>query len=128
MSFHEYSSDYTPAMPICQVYLGSMGEEATLGPFEAIIDTGSDMTIIPTALLRQIGLTPLARRRARSIWGESKRLELYGISFTLDRLHFQALHVLADETSDEIVLGRFVLNRLKMVLDGPASMLEIVEK
>lgn len=128
MSFHEYSSEYSPAMPICQVYLGPIGEEATIGPLEGIVDTGSDITIIPTALLKQIGLTPLARRRARSIWGESKRLELYGISFTLDSLRFQALHVLADDTSDEIVLGRFVLNRLKIVLDGPAGMLEIVEK
>lgn len=128
MSFHEYSSDYRPSMPVCEVYLGPSGKEPTLGPLEAILDIGADVTVVPTKYLRQFGAKAMGTGRAHSIWGDSKPVELYAISFRLDHLRFNALRVLADDTSDEIVLGRFVLNRLKIVLDGPASMLEIVEE
>ena len=128
MSFHEYSSDYYPSMPVCEVYLGPSGKEPTLGPLEAILDIGADVTVVPTKYLRQFGAKDMGTGRAHSIWGDSKPVELYAVSFRLDHLRFKALRVLADDTSDEIVLGRFVLNRLKIVLDGPASMLEIVEE
>ena len=128
MSFYEYSSDYIPSMPVCEVYLGPSGKEPTLGPLEAILDIGADVTVVPTKYLRQFGAKAMGTGRAHSIWGDSKPVELYAVSFRLDHLRFKALRVLADDTSDEIVLGRFVLNRLKIVLDGPASMLEIVEE
>jgi hypothetical protein len=47
MSFFEYSSDYVPPMPVCQIFLGQSGKEPTEGPFEALIDTGADLTVIP---------------------------------------------------------------------------------
>jgi len=125
MSFYEYSSDYYPAMPVCEIYLGPIGKKASLGPLEVIVDTGSDTVIVPLKYLRQIKAKHLSRRRARSIWGDVRSADLYAVSFAMDGLRFKVLHVLADERGDEIILGRFVLNRLKTVLDGPASMLEI---
>ena len=127
MSFYEYSSDYLPACPICEIYLGPVGEEPTLGPLNAILDTGSDMAIIPIEYLNQIGAKRLSQRRARSVWGDFRPVELYAVSFRMDNLRFKALRVLADDVSDEIIVGRFVLNRLKIVLDGPAGMLEIMQ-
>ncbi len=76
------------------------------------------MTVVPTKYLRQFGAKAMGTGRAHSIWGDSKPVELYAVSFRLDHLRFKALRVLADDTSDEIVLGRFVLNRLKIVLDS----------
>ena len=102
MSFHEYSSDYYPSMPVCQVYLGPSGKEPTLGPLEAILDIGADVTVVPTKYLRQFGAKAMGTGRAHSIWGDSKPVELYAVSFRLDHLRFKALRVLADDTSDGI--------------------------
>lgn len=77
-------------------------------------------------LLRQIRAKRMSRARARSVWGDVKRVDLYLVSFALNGLRFNALRVLADNNGDEIIIGRFVLNRLKVVLDGPAAMVEIV--
>ena len=126
MSFHEYSAAYRPPMPTCYVSLGLAGSEATSGPFEALLDTGSDVSVVPYATLQKLGSRPVSRGRARSLWGDSRRVDVHVVALSLDGLRFGALQVLADEQGEEIILGRFVLNRLKIVLDGPAGMVEIV--
>jgi predicted aspartyl protease len=126
MSFYEYSAKYSPAIPICELFLGPAGQESTIGPLEAIIDTGADITVVPTEHLNQIGARRVSRGRARSLWGDARDVNVYAISLRLNGLQFAALQVLADDLGDEIVVGRTVLNRLKIVLDGPAAMTEIV--
>ena len=68
MSFYEYSSNYLPACPVCEISLGSVGQQPTLG-LEAVVDTGSDMAIIPIRYLYQVGAKRLGQRRARSVCG-----------------------------------------------------------
>jgi len=77
MSFYDYNADYTPAMPVCQVYLGLAGSEPELGPLEAVLDTGADITVIPTEVLREIGARRVSRGRARSLWGDARTVDVY---------------------------------------------------
>jgi predicted aspartyl protease len=127
MGFYDYSADYIPPMPVCQVFLGPGGGETILGPLEAVIDTGADVTVIPLEYLRQVGAKRVSQGRAHSLWGDSRIVDVYAVTLTLNGLHIAALRTLADNQRNEIVLGRFVLNRLKIVLDGPAAITEIVE-
>jgi predicted aspartyl protease len=127
MSVHSYNPDYYPAMPVCTVYLGVGDEEPLFGPLEALIDSGADITVIPLSYLRQLGVPPINQGTARSLWGDRRAVHIYAVSLRLDRLHIRALQVLGDEQGDEIVLGRTVLNRLHIVLDGPAAVAEIIE-
>ena len=127
MTFHEYSSAYFPVAPVCQIYLGEGGGQPTLGPFEALIDTGSDMTVIPTDYLHQARAKRISRGQARSMWGDSRTVDIYVVSLGLDDLRITTLQVLADDQGNEIVLGRLVLNRLRIILDGPASLTEITD-
>lgn len=126
MSFYEYNGDYVPAMPVCEIYLGAVGQAPTLGPLEAILDTGSNATIVSTRYLLQVGATPVNRERARSVWGDARLVDIYAASLAINGLRLQSLREVADDWGDEIILGRFVLNRLKVVLDGPGAMVEIV--
>lgn len=126
MSFYEYSANYSPAMPVCMVYIGAGGAPPTLGPFTAIIDTGADITVIPLPYLQQVNAKRISRGRARSLWGDLKIVDVYSVALNLDGLKFAALRVLADDAGEEIILGRFVLNRLKVTLDGPSALTEIV--
>jgi len=125
MGFYEYNAAYRPPIPICQIYLGPGGSEATFGPMEAVIDTGADVTVIPTEYLNQINARRVSRGRARSLWGDARDVDIYAISLRVNGLQIPALQALADNQGDEIVLGRFVLNRLKIILDGPAAVTEI---
>lgn len=127
MSVHSYNAEYVPPMPVCTIYLGAGGEEPPLGPLEALIDTGADITIVPMTYLRQLGVYPLRQSMARSIWGDRRSVHVYAVSLKLENLYIRALQVLGDEQGDEIVLGRTILNRLHLVLDGPAAITEILE-
>ncbi|MDM8526701.1 hypothetical protein QUF58_00700 [Anaerolineales bacterium HSG24] len=127
MSVFEYSSGYHPAAPVCEIYLGRAGQPATIGPLPALLDTGSDMTIIPTTYLRQIQAKRISRGQARSIWGDTRTVGIYMVSFALHDLQISTLQVLEDHRTDEIVIGRFVLNRFKIMLDGPSAMTEFME-
>jgi len=127
MNEYEYSSAYQPAAPVCDIYLGQPGHKATLGPLQALMDTGSDMTVIPLSYLRQVAAKRISQGQARSMWGDSRQVEIYMVAFALNTLHISTLQVLADDTTDEIVIGRGVLNRLKLVLDGPSAMTHIIE-
>ena len=125
MSFHEYSAAYHPPIPVCELLLGGAGEEPSVGPLIAIMDTGADATVIPMDLLRRVDARRVGWGQARSVWGDSRRVELFLVSLRIDSLNFRALQVLGDEEGDEIIVGRFVLNRLRIILDGPAAMSEI---
>ena len=47
MSYYPYSNEYFPAAPVVEISLGAPGMPATLGPLNALIDTGADATLIP---------------------------------------------------------------------------------
>ncbi len=127
MAAYEYSSDYSPAAPVCLIYLGAGGRGATFGPVPALLDTGADFTVIPLSLLRQVGAPQIGQGRARSIWQATHSVSVFAVSLRVEALQMQALRVLADEDGEEIILGRQILNRLRLFLDGPAGLLEIDE-
>jgi len=126
MAVFEFSSNYIPAAPVCEVYLGAGGKEPTVGPLTALIDTGADLTVVPLSYLQQVKAPQVSQGRVRSIGTEARFVDIYAVSLKLSGLTLSALQVLADEYETEIVLGRTVLNRFKLILDGPASMTEFV--
>ncbi len=42
-----YLSQYFPAFPSLPVRLGYPGEDLSLGPLDALVDTGADGTLVP---------------------------------------------------------------------------------
>jgi len=48
-------------------------------------------------------------------------------SLEIEDIRLPAVEVVGDEQGEEIVLGRNVLNRLRLLLDGPAGQLEILD-
>ena len=128
MSYYPYSSKYYPAIPTLELYLGRPGEEPELGPSEAIVDTGADGTLIPIAYLRQIKARLVDQGIVRSHWGEQRAVPVYSVAMKMKEHRFAAIWVVGDDQGDEIILGRNVLNRLRLLLDGPAAMTEVLER
>jgi predicted aspartyl protease len=122
-----YSNNYDPAAPVFEVELGYPGAEPTLGPFEALVDTGADYTLVPLAHLHEVGALKASRARLRSHWGEARSVYLYAVAIQIGPHHLAAPQVVGDEIGGEIVLGRNVLNRLRLLLDGPGAVAEILD-
>lgn len=102
MATYEYDSSYFPAAPLFDIRIGPPGGIAT-ADLRVFLDTGADATIIPISLLRQLRAPKMDRVVMRSAW------------------------VVGDELEAEPVLGRDLLGRLRVLLDGPAGVFEITK-
>jgi predicted aspartyl protease len=128
MSHYAYSSQHFPAAPVVDIGLGAPGTTPTLGPLKAFVDTGADATLIPTEYLRQVGARKVDQAVLRSQWGERHPVSLYAVAMEISQHHFAAAWVVGDEVGSEVVLGRNVLNRLRLLLDGPAAMTKVLDE
>jgi hypothetical protein len=50
-----------------------------------------------------------------------------GADVGIGELRLPAVKVVGDERGDEIILGRNVLNGLRLLLDGPSATTEVLE-
>jgi len=92
---------------------------------QALLDTGSDGCLVPIAYLEQILAPPMADTHIRSHWGEWRAAQLFAVDIELGSLRLPDVFVVGDEQGTEIVLGRNLLNKLRVLLDGPAGQTDI---
>jgi hypothetical protein len=52
---------------------------------------------------------------------------LYAVALEINQYHFDFIQVIGDDIGEEIILGRDVLNCLRLLLDGPVGMLEVLD-
>ncbi len=83
--------------------------------------------LVPMRFLSEIQAPPTSELFLRSQWGERRPVWLYLVDVQIGSLVFPGIEVVGDEVTDEIVLGRDVLSRLRIVLDGPQSSLELAD-
>ena len=118
-----YSRGYFPPAPILTVRLAVPEEPPRLGPHQALVDTGADGTFVPTAFLEELGAPVVYTTNARPHLGVGRhRVWVYEVDVILDSLRFPGIEVVGDDWGSEIILGRNVLNRLLVLLDGPREM------
>ncbi len=122
-----YSHNYYPAAPVVDVTFISAAEQERVGPLLAMVDSGADGTIVPLHYLDEIYAPPTVEMVIRSQWGERRRVLLYLVDVQIADIVLGGIEVVGDEESDEIVLGRDVLNRLRVLLNGPTEIIEIAE-
>jgi hypothetical protein len=123
----KYSHNYYPAAPIAEVTFITAAESLSAGPFLAVVDSVADGTIVPITYLNQILASPTVEMIIRSQWGERRRVLLYLVDVQIGGVTLPGIEVVGDELSDEVVLGRDVLNRLRILLDGPTEITTVSE-
>jgi hypothetical protein len=120
-----YSHVFFPPVPALEIRFvePSTGKRTQL--LHAPVDTGSDSTVAPLALLRQLGANPTRREQVRGLWGGAKMVRLYKVDLLVSQIHVPDLEVVASD--DDLLIGRDVLNQLRLLLDGPAETVELME-
>lgn len=121
-----YDHSYTPPVPVLQVRFSTPEWELQTDLLLAIVDTGADGTLVPVEQLKQIKASVEGQSGLRSQWGERRVVSLYLVDIEIEDLTLPGVWVVGDEIGAEIVLGRNVLNRLQLLLDGPAEITKIV--
>jgi len=122
----DYSQSYFPPAPLLQVRFGKPEDMRFTGSVEGIVDTGADITIAPIQLMREIGATIGSLQTIRSQWGEARTVKLYLADVEVEGINFPGIWVVGDERGKEVVLGRNLLNRMRILLNGLSEKIEIV--
>jgi predicted aspartyl protease len=121
-----YNQDYFPPIPVLQVRFSTPEWDLRTETLEAVVDTGADGTLVPVKYLQQIEASIEGRSGLRSQWGERRVVNLYLVDIEIEGLTLPGMWVVGDGVSDEIVLGRNVLNHLQLLLDGLANTTEVL--
>jgi predicted aspartyl protease len=91
-----------------------------------MVDTGADATIVPLEYLDQIEASVEGFSNIRSHWGESTQVNLYAVDVIIEGITLPGILVVGDEIGQEVVIGRNVLNCVRLLLDGLKRQSQIV--
>ncbi len=108
--------------------LRSITTSSVTAVVNAWVDTGADGTLAPAALLADIQADEVYNARLRSHWGEWRAVKIYLVDLWIDQITMPSIEVIADEYTDRILLGRNVLNKLILLLDGPIQEADILSR
>jgi hypothetical protein len=123
-----YSTRYFPAAPVLEVKFISTQTGESIGPFSALVDTGTDVTAVPMSIVQALQ-APVARQAlVEAHWGERLLVSLFTMDVNIGAWPWPGIDVIGDVHGREVILGRDVLNRLWLGLDGPAHIAEVAEK
>jgi len=120
-----YNRDYNPPAPTVDIRLAAPHSPFVIEPLRALMDTGADASIVPLRHLEPLDITANDLKSLHSQWGETRLVDTYLLDVGIGDLRLPAIEVIGDEVGEEIILGRDVLNKLLVILNGPKQELEI---
>ncbi len=120
-----YDSGYFPPAPILEIHLAAPESAFSIGPLRAFVDSGADVSIIPTHLIEPLGLQVDNRKYLKNAWGERRLVDVYLLDVGVGTEKFPLAEIIADDRGEQTILGRNILNKLALMLDGPRLMLEL---
>lgn len=125
---YPHNNRYRPPFPSLDIVLRSPEDGLATASLAVLIDTGADITSIPLRHLVQVHAPELDEVRLRSHWGHAVTVITYMVDIEIMATTLPGIEVVGDVTSDEIVLGRDVLNHLVLLIDGQRSTTTILDQ
>jgi hypothetical protein len=81
--------------------------------------------MIPHPLILRIGSKFARTYQMTGVTGQTERVELYFVDIEIDGLKIPGIKAVSSQFSNEVILGRDVLNHLIITLNGIESRTEI---
>lgn len=120
---YRYDTRFTPPAPVLPVFISSPSGSSQF-QVEAMVDTGTEITVIPSAAARTLSLQPAYVVRARVFGGRPREAAVFAASVSLESGARQMVGVLVwDEWF--ALLGRDIINHWSLTLDGPGLSLTV---
>jgi predicted aspartyl protease len=120
-----YLSAYEPPFPTLKATIRF--EDERTESLSALLDSGADASLVPVALLDQLGAFESEQATLRTHLGETLPVQLYLVNIEIDHHILPGVYVVADDIGEDIILGRDVLNKLPLFLDGPHQHTDILD-
>jgi gag-polyprotein putative aspartyl protease len=122
---YTYNRQVEPPAPFIHVSLRCLETDKSVASLPALIDTAADRAVIPGAVAEVLGLIPLDELLVAGLGGQVFSALTYKVELAIRSLSPQKVVLIAHEEEPYILLGRDVLNRHRLLLDGPGLAFEI---
>jgi hypothetical protein len=119
-----YNPTLHPPAPFLTIRLYSPTTGVVL-TLPAKIDTGADVTAVPANIVEQLQLASASAFLVEAFDGTQARMIAYDIALDVAQLHLTDIPAITF-AEEYVLLGRDVLNALRLLLDGPALSLEVL--
>ena len=123
-----HHTNYFPPIPALSLILRAPDSNRLQGPIPAIIDTCADITLVPLTILELIGAPEIDEVRLRSHWGGTTTATTYLIDIQLGADTLPAVEAVGDLYGDTVLLGRNVVNKLVLLIDGPLQSTDLLTR
>jgi hypothetical protein len=130
----DYANDKFPPAPVLDIQLSAPEESPQTEIISALVDTGSDFTLVPWRWLLQLDAPASRPAFVRGLWSTRREVTLYLVDIHCGDFVLPGVEVIgvqADQGAfegEEVVLGRNVLNLFILLLEGPAHKTNLLER
>jgi hypothetical protein len=109
---------YVPPAPVARVVIRHPECEQSIGDVPMVIDSGADATLLPRSEVASLGLEGTGERyQLVGFDGAIRESEAEHASLSLFRRNLRGRYLLID--AEVGIIGRDILNHLRLLLDGP---------
>jgi hypothetical protein len=122
---YRYNQQVEPPAPFAYATLFDVQERHSIGEVPAQLDIGAYRTVLPAAFIGRLGLVQVRQVSVEGLGAHAMDLPTYVVKIQLRQLAAQALEVYGCEGEPHVLLGRDILNRYRILLDGPGLAFEI---
>jgi predicted aspartyl protease len=120
-----YDRDYDPPAAVIEVGLAAAGSRRRRQmTARALLDTGSEITAIPRRYAESLRLYPISRLTIEDLALKRTTVLSYAVQLSVGGQAIPRLEVVLTAL-DYVVLGRDVLNRFYLALNGPELTFEV---
>lgn len=122
----DYDLSIYPPAPRLEIRLIALPHNTGFGPISAFVDTGADATIVPIDVVRQLRAGVVTLKTLRGYTGSRRSVRTYLVDVEVGPITLPGIEIVGDEAADEVLLGRDVLNKLRVLLDGPGRQIHVL--
>jgi predicted aspartyl protease len=117
--------DFDPPAPVIPIHIGGLNPNDPAAMLRMLVDTGADCTVVPTRLVRSLRLPLVDRVKIQGAGGEPQTANVHAARIRVGTMR-AVVRVVA--LGNERLLGRDILNRLILHVDGPGTLLSVLPR
>jgi hypothetical protein len=122
---YRYNTQLQPPAPFVHASLQNPADGTQVDNVPAQIDSAADRTVLPQAVVDQLGLAQTGAMLIGGLGGMTYTLRTYVVLLGIHDLPPRPVKVVATADEPWILLGRDVLNAVRVTLDGPRQVLDV---